>query len=209
MRTLLCATSLLALLAAGAAAKAQPTSVGPTFRNQALLLMQESVRQELKLSDEQAKQADELSTSVRDKMEYIARNRDANERRTKIQELMNETDKSIATILKPDQTKRLKQVRYQLAGLQAFNFLEVAQELKITDEQKKDIQGINQETATAIRELNQGGGLADQETIKKFQEIRKGAVEKVVKLFNDEQKKTWKEMLGEPFKGKINLYQPR
>jgi hypothetical protein len=209
MRTLLCATSLLALLAVGPAATAQPPG-GGMFRNQAMLLMQESVRKELKLSDEQAKKVEEVGASMREKMMDIFQNSEGDDRRTKMQELMKETEKTIGEILKADQTKRLKQIGYQLAGAQAFGDPELAKTLKITDEQKKDIQTINMETMAAMRELFQGGGgPPDEETMKKMQELRKGAVEKVVKLFNDDQKKSWKDLQGEPFKGEIRFGPPR
>jgi hypothetical protein len=52
-----------------------------------------------------------------------------------------------------------------------------------------------------IMELFQGGFDPEkaQENQKKIQAMNKENVEKVVKTFNDEQKKTWTEMLGKPF----------
>jgi Spy/CpxP family protein refolding chaperone len=200
MRTVLrlaAAGAALALVAGVAAAQFGGFGRG----NPAMLLGQESVRKELKLTDEQIKKVEELSEKMREKFQE-AFGLEGEERTKKVQELMKENEKAVAEILKPEQGKRLKQISYQQQGAGAFANADVAKELALTDDQKQEVQKINEETGAQIREIFQGGQV-DEEGRKKIQELRKAATEKAVKVLNDEQKTKWKDLQGEPFKGEI------
>ena len=56
---------------------------------------------------------------------------------------------------------------------------------------------------TTMRELFQGFQDDREGTMKKIAEHRKETLAKVVAKLNDEQQKTWKEMIGAPFELKI------
>jgi Icc-related predicted phosphoesterase len=192
------------MLAVLSPATAQPPrGGGGMMRNPAMLLQQESVRKELKLSDEQTKKVEEFGASMREKMQE-AFNLEGEERTAKMQEIMKEAEKTVSGILNADQSKRLKQVGYQIAGPGAFNMPDVVSALKITDDQKKQIQEINQDLNAQRRELFQGGP-PDEDTMKKMQAMTKEATEKAVKVLTEDQQKQWKEMTGEPFKGEIRF----
>jgi Spy/CpxP family protein refolding chaperone len=199
--------SLAALLTVGAGTGLAQPFGGGMMRSNAMLLNQESVRKELKLTEEQVKKAQELGEKMREKFQEL-QGLQGEERRTKAQEMMKEADKQVGEILKPEQTKRLKQIGYQLAGAGAFANPDVAKALSISDDQKKEIQQINQDSFAQMRELFQGGA-PDEATMKKVQALRKEAAEKAEKLLTDEQKKKWKELTGEPFKGEIRFGPPR
>jgi Spy/CpxP family protein refolding chaperone len=207
MRILSVSAGAAAVLLFAAAATAQPPGGGGFMRNPAMLLGQESVRKDLKLSDEQSKKVEEFSAKMREKMQD-AFALEGDERRTKMQEIMKESEKAVADLLKPDQTKRLKQIGYQLQGSTAFTTDDVVKALSITDDQKKEIQKINQESFAQMRELFQGGTPPDADTMKKVQALRKEATEKATKVLTDEQKKKWKELTGEEFKGEIRFGRP-
>jgi len=116
--------------------------------------------------------------------------------------------KAVGAFLKPEQVTRLKQISIQVRGLQAFSDPEVAKKLNLTDTQKTDIQAIN----TEVRESTQGLISQDSspeeraEGMKKMAEARKAGLTKVESKLNDEQQKTWKELLGAPF---TIVYEPR
>lgn len=57
-----------------------------------------------------------------------------------------------------------------------------------------------------MREAFQGLQSDREGGMKKMVELRKQATEKAVGVLTDEQKKTWKEMTGEPFEV---VYEPR
>ena len=60
-----------------------------------------------------------------------------------------------------------------------------------------------------MRELRQGFQDDREGTMKKMAEHRKETLAKVVAKLNDEQQKTWKEMIGAPFELKIEPPRPR
>jgi hypothetical protein len=176
--------------------------------NLGTLLGNASVQKELKLDEQQIEKSKELAASMREKMQENReklQGLEAEERRTKQAEInkeMNEsTLKAVGAFLKPEQVTRLKQISYHVSGLQAFNDPEVAKKLNLTDAQKTEIQEINRE----VRETTQGLISQDStpeeraEGMKKMTEARKAGLTKAEAKLNDEQQKTWKELLGAPF----------
>jgi hypothetical protein len=210
MRTLMCLASLGMLAILGpATVSAQPPRGGGfgMMGGPAMLVGQESVKKELKVSEEQGKKLEEFATQMREKRQGL-RDLDPEERRAKMAELNKESEKALGEILTAEQNKRLKQISYQISGARAFNNPDVVSALKITDEQKSDLQKINQEAMTQIQELMQGaGGPPDEDTMKKMRALQTEATEKAVKVLTDDQRKQWKEMTGEPFKGEIKFGQ--
>jgi hypothetical protein len=179
------------------------------------LLGNESVQKELKLDDSQVEKAKEVAEKTREKMTEMRetlQGLDQEERRTKQAELTKElnesTLKTIGAFLKAEQVARLKQISYQQRGLQAFSDPEIAKKLNLTDSQKTDIQAISQETMESSRGLISQDSTPEEraEGMKKIAEIRKAALTKVETKLNDEQQKTWKELLGAPFEIK---FEPR
>jgi hypothetical protein len=181
----------------------------------AMLIGNESVQKELKLDDKQLEKAKEFADKAREKMQE---NREAlqglegEERRTKQQELnkeMNESAmKAFGDFLKPEQITRLKQISYQQQGARAFSNPEVATKLNLTESQKTDIQTIVQDSMEGMRGLF-SQDMSEEEraaAMKKMAELRKETLDKAAAKLNDEQQKTWKELIGVAFEVK---YQPR
>lgn len=183
---------------------------GPAF-----LISNKSVQEELKLDDKQVEKAKEVSDKVREKMTALRdsselQNLEGAERFTKMQELMKpineEASKSVAELLKPEQSKRLKQISLQQQGAFAFSNPEFQKEMKFTDDQKaklKDIQEATNKRMVEIREEAAGDFQAMRE---KMTEMRKETLEKITALLSDDQKKDWKEKTGAPFEIK---FEPR
>jgi Spy/CpxP family protein refolding chaperone len=105
---------------------------GGGFGGPGFLFQNPGVQKELKLSDNQIKKITDANQSVRDKykdeFEALAK-LEGDERREKGQELRkkmtDETNKTLAEILKPEQNKRLKEITLQQEGARAFNDPEV------------------------------------------------------------------------------------
>ncbi|MBV9122850.1 MAG: hypothetical protein JO112_05805 [Planctomycetes bacterium] len=170
------------------------------------LLQSEAVQKELNLTDDQVQQIQKIAAGSREKhRDDFQKLRDVEEadRPMKLQELrktMNDEDaKALAGLLKPEQEKRLKQLTIQREGYRAFSDPEVQKELNLTDDQKTQIQTITTDAGKETRDLFQGGGAPSQDSRKKMQEIQKQTTEKVQSVLTDTQKKTWKELTGEPF----------
>jgi hypothetical protein len=172
----------------------------------AALLGNESVQKELKLDNEQVDKIKAALTKVREQhQEEFAKLRslDQEERRTKGQELnktvSEEILKSASGILAPDQLKRLKQIELQQEGTRALSRADVEKALNLTPDQKEKIKAISDDAAKEMRDLRQAGGGGAQGNREKMTELRKQTNEKVQAVLTDDQKKTWKEMTGEPF----------
>jgi len=197
---------LVALIAGPAAAQGQGRGgFGRGGGSLAGLLGNASVQKELKLDDQQTEKAKELAEKVqgemREKMQGL-QDLSQEERQTKMQEINREVNastlKTAGEFLKPEQITRLHQISYQQRGLQAFSDPEVAKKLNLTDAQKAEIQAIGSEAREKMpsREDRQSD---PQAAMKKSREINKEALSKVESKLNDEQQKTWKELLGAPF----------
>ncbi|MDB5311822.1 MAG: hypothetical protein JWO38_6024 [Gemmataceae bacterium] len=109
--------------------------------------------------------------------------------------------------LTADQKKRLKQIEVQASGVRAFQNEDVIVVLKLTDDQKSKIKGISEEFAKDAKEVFGGGGFKKggfdpekmAENRKKLDKLSKSAVADITAGLTDDQKKTWKELVGEPF----------
>lgn len=107
----------------------------------------------------------------------------------------------LAKILKPEQLKRLNEIYIQQAGVAALQDDEVAEQLKITDEQKEKFAKVREENQSAMRELFQDAGPdGDREAMRtKMTELRKQNEEKTLAVLTDAQKKQFEEMKGKKF----------
>jgi hypothetical protein len=217
MRTLLrgmVGIGLVALCAGPALAQGQGRGFGMFGGGGiGMLIGNESVQKELKLDDKQAEKAKELADNNREKMSKARdefQNLDQAERREKFQALakeMNEaTKKAIGEFLKTEQITRLHQISNQVRGAIAFSDPEVAKKLGLTDTQKSDIQAIIQDSMEQGNTIRQENSDDREAMMKKFTELRKETLAKATAKLNDEQQKTWKELIGSPFEIK---FQPR
>jgi Spy/CpxP family protein refolding chaperone len=208
----------MALLGLGAAtllaglALAQRPQFGGGMGMGGNLLNNESVQKELKLSKDQVdkikgveKQLEPKRAEVRKKMADLG-DVGFQERMEKARELnkpiQDEETKALAGILTPEQEKRFKQVEVYVRGLFAFADTKVQEALKLTDDQKEQIKTISGDTFKDQQELRKEAGRDREkqaEVQKKIAAMNKETMGKIVALFNDEQKKTWKELVGEAF----------
>jgi len=215
MRTMfstLVGLSLVALVAGPAAAQGQGRGFG-RGGSLAGLLGNASVQKELKLDDAQTTKAKETAEKIgaeaREKFTGL-QDLPQEERREKMTAITHEineaTLKAVGEYLKPEQITRLKQISYQQRGASAFTDAEVAKKLNITDAQKSDIQTIVQESFGKMNTIRQGNQDDREAMMKAMTELRKETLTKAQAKLNDEQQKTWKELLGAPFEVK---YEPR
>jgi Spy/CpxP family protein refolding chaperone len=188
------------------------------------LIQNQSVQKELKLTDEQIQKVKDATQSINEKFRDERaglRNLQGDERREKGQELGKkiaaETNQALASILKPEQQKRLKEITLQRDGPRAFNTEDVQKSLKLTDEQKDKIKTINEDAAKDMREIfpqggrrgagGGGGGVADanafKESMTKMAALNKETMDKISSVLTDDQKKAWKDMTGALFEIKL------
>jgi Spy/CpxP family protein refolding chaperone len=200
------------------------------FGGPGMLIQNQSVQKELKLTDDQIQKIKDATTSINEKHKGerdAVRSLQGDEQREKRQELgkkiASETNEALAGILKPEQSKRLKEITLQRDGPRAFNSEEVQKALKLTDEQNDKIKTINEDAAKDMRELappggrrgagGGGGGVVDQSVFKEFMTkaaaLNKETMDKISSVLTDDQKKAWKDMTGQPFEIKFEAPQGR
>jgi hypothetical protein len=199
------AFGLVAVLAGPALAQGGRGGRGG-FGGPANLLGNEAVQKELKLDEAQKSKATELATETREKMMSLNEqlsDLQGPERMAKQQELskpINEAAmKTAAAFLKPEQLKRLHEIELQQRGIQAFADPAIAKKLSVTTEQETKVKSLMADMQSEMREIQQSAGDDRQAAMQKQQALRKETLGKVMALMTDDQKKTWKEMTGEPF----------
>jgi Spy/CpxP family protein refolding chaperone len=149
---------------------------GPS--NPAQLITNESVKKELKLTDEQV---------------------------AKIPEAMM---KALAEVLDADQMARFKQIELQVKGPRAFTEPAVQKGLKLTETQQDNIKTIFEVADKEIgelqkemrKELEAGNLTALQGMRDKFNAINKDITDRVNSVLTQQQKRDWQEMIGDEFK---------
>jgi len=169
---------------------------------QVLLLQQKSVRDELKLTDNEAAKIREFAMRQWEKAQQADRLA-AEERRQRFTQMTKENEQFIEQTLTPDQRKRLNQITLQLAGLLWITRPEIASELKLTDQQKEKARQYQKE---ARRETEEIIHTQDRELkAGEFRDLRGMSRSRLMELLTDEQEARWKEMIGKPFNGSIRF----
>jgi hypothetical protein len=172
------------------------------------LLMTRSVQEELKLTADQVKDISAAVRKVREKyQDDLAKLRTLGpkEQAELLAKVDNETRKAAVEVLKPDQAKRLKQIEWQMASIYAFLDEEVAKDLKLTDDQKGKIKGVLSEYQKDLTELSKELGTISVDSkvvhahLKKVQKRTEAAMAEIEDVLTGDQRKAWKELIGEPF----------
>jgi Spy/CpxP family protein refolding chaperone len=171
-----------------------------------MLLSNEGVHKELKLEDDQVSKvktlADDLGTKMRESFQSL-QSLEGEERTKKMQELGKENalalHKGLAEILKPEQVKRFKQIEWQQGGANALANAEVAEALKLTDEQKTKVKDLLADHSKQQRELFQAAQGDREGAREKMIALTKETKEKGLALLTAEQKTSFDTLLGSPY----------
>jgi hypothetical protein len=167
------------------------------------LLTQKAVRQDLRLTDEQAAAVQRLWARRREIFDQLHNLRQPSQEqwRDRVQELVDQ-DRTLAELLRPEQAQRLRQIVLQQKGAEAFAEPEVAEALRLSDAQKERIRALLDEVHNALWAAYKSPSFRP-ETWRQVEDGRRRARETIVGLLSDEQKAKWKELAGEPFTGEI------
>lgn len=201
--TWVAALVVTAIVAGPALAQDKPRGFGGGFGGgKFFYLTQKSVQAELKLTEDQVKQAAEFQAKQREnRIDF--QNLSREEVQAKLAERTKEGEKFLAGLLKPEQMKRLDQISYQQRGANAFSDVEVQKALGFTDEQRQKVEAIQKDGQAAMRDLFQPGG-DFAEAAKKMEEFQKSQQAKLTSVLTAEQKTKWTELQGAKFEGKID-----
>jgi hypothetical protein len=173
------------------------------------MLSSKDVQKELKLSEDQIK----TITTARDEMAKAMRAAFQDGDREAIQKAQAEQTKTLTKIrdgFTSEQKKRFFQLEVQSAakGNQAsiFGREDVQKAMKFTSEQKDKVKSALSELQKDSKEVfedAQGDREKFQGAMKKIQGLGKDTFDKITKSLSDDQKKAWKEIQGDEFKGEF------
>lgn len=168
------------------------------------LLQDENVRKELDLVDEQVSKLTEIGNSLREELDAQRQGFDfsslrdlSDEQRTaKFAEIRQQSEKitsaaqkKIEEVLLPPQLERLKQIevqsRMRFGAEQALTSGPLAEELKITDQQKEKLAKKQEEVQAALQE--------------KIAKLRQEAQEELFSVLDPSQQDELKKKIGKPF----------
>ena len=193
---------------------ADATSRAPFRIGNAHLLSDQRVQKELKLTAEQVKSVQDGLAKVQEKYrEEISKvaggtpggaavpggsggGLDPKQLAALTKNVREENQKVIAGILKPEQVKRLKQIELQFLGVNIVQNEEVVKALNLTADQKRQMNALVEEFYSDSGKLaSSPAERRNMDQLKLFRE----AIERIPSLLTPEQRKTWKELTGEPF----------
>jgi Spy/CpxP family protein refolding chaperone len=191
------------LAAAAADPPATPPAAGrgPGFGSgmpSLFLLRSDVVQKDLKLSDDQKESIGKLQEKARDAFAEL-QGLSQEERRTKMQELRKDQDEKIGGILNDKQKTRLKEIGLQASGAFALANKDVAEALKLSDDQVNKVKdlgdGFRKDAQAAFQSAANGGnpGSARDDIAK----LRKETGEKIMDVLTADQKAAFEKMKGE------------
>lgn len=176
------------------------------------LLIQKSVQEELKLSEEQLRKLPEFRLAIYRKYAALYPvSLPSEDREVQLlagRERSDMIDKELKGFLAAEQYKRLKQINLRVSAGDAWGLVtvfrnsEVAKELNFTDGQKEVLTGIREDIQNSYLKIGSGGR---EESQKKMAEYREANNRKLEGMLTDAQKAKWQELIGPEPKVKIEL----
>ena len=191
--------AVLGWLGREAEAADQVRKVGRPGVPASLLLTAKGVQEELKLSPEQVRKAREAADKDRD-AERLIESGPADDGDKRWRELLAESEKAVAAILSPSQLKRFRQIRLQQVGTVALAVPKLADELKLTEDQRKAIKAIAEDREAKAKAVIADSTLTPREVAAKISELTRAADAGVRKRLTADQRAKWEETIGEPFR---------
>jgi Spy/CpxP family protein refolding chaperone len=174
------------------------------------LLQNVSVQKELNLSEQQIVKSKEIIREVRhnhggdfEKLKEVPQAERRDKVRGLVEAVSRETLQKVVAILKPAQVRRLKEIELQERGLHAFADRDVEQALHLTDEQKTKIKKLGEGAGTAIQKISKESGNDYHIALKQIGAYRRELMREAMALLTPEQRKSWKELTGEPFEVQV------
>ncbi len=165
----------------------------------AMLLERADVQRELNLTEQQKTQIRQMLEEQR-RARAELRNLPPEQRLEKMLELRQKYDPT--SVLTDAQKKRLRELELQAMGPMAFLNPEVADELKLTQEQRSRLMGIMNEFRNQLREQWQGGGFQQGnqgQRMQQMQRMREQMEQRMLEVLTPAQRQQWQQMQGKPF----------
>jgi hypothetical protein len=169
------------------------------------LLLHPRVQEELKLTSEQVEKARDLSSKLLDRqrvifsqLEGLSSEARAMKARELAIELVEDGMKGVEAIVNPEQFARFRQIDLQQRGASALLEPSLANTLRISNEQARQIRPILDHSILMMREALASARGDRRTSSEKIQVVRRETNEKAIALLTEAQKATWNQMTGQP-----------
>ena len=196
------AFTLLALW--GLTARAADRAVPEEGALEVMLLRQQSVQKELKMTPDEVEKVHKHCAMQWEKAEKISKLPSEAERDKEFTVLTKENDRFIETTLKKPERERLREIMLQIAGLLCLSRTDVASELGLTAEQKQKLPALQKEARHEMEQVIYD--TKKEQKRAKLKELRETSRQKVQQLLTDAQKTKWKQMTGKQFDGDLGAF---
>ncbi len=176
-----------------------------------MLLREPLVLNDLKVPEERRKPFQELTRNFDDQQRRLfgpMSTLTAEQRQRAYVDLAVAHEREVSSLLSPEQSRRLRQIDFQVRGPLAFADPEVVKALALTPEQQEKIRELQAKSSGGFREfppMPKGtppfrDGRRDHEPPGRREHDfgRRQIVEEIVKLLSPEQQARWKELTGDP-----------
>jgi hypothetical protein len=189
-----------------ASAQAADKLVPEEGATEVMLLLQPAVCEDLKLSEDERDKIHKFASAQWKKAQELSK-LDEKARDREFAEMTKQNERFIAETLTDQQQKRLDEILLQVAGLLWVTRPEIAQKLDLSAEQKQRAAQFQKEARQEMEELIHSTSDAEKE--EELAELRQTSRQRLQTLLTDKQKSKWKEMSGEPLKGKLYFAEKR
>lgn len=177
----------------------------PVVTSPKLTYLQDAIAvADLKLTAEQIGKVKELAAKQREAAQALV-GLAAAARLPKTAALREEADKAIATILTGVQARRLEQIVRQELGVGLFTDQALVGVLQLNAEQQVKFGAAQAQYSLLAKDAKKAGPTGSPEYIKQIVLARKTSYDATTAFLNADQKKSWQEMVGEPFQGFVRV----
>ncbi|MEN6407116.1 MAG: serine/threonine-protein kinase [Thermoguttaceae bacterium] len=177
---------------------------------QLILLGEKDIQADLGLDDAQRQRFDAIARQFADQRAEMLQgyqNLSADQRRERFVQLARASEQVTQSILSQRQVRRLKQIVLQLQGITAFNQPEIAESLKLSDAQRQTMRQIEVETFMTLGERSADS--PDESTRRqRRRDLMHSAMKQCVAALSPDQATAWRDMTGEPFRGRLSVLLP-
>ena len=189
---------------------ARPASVrfrgafGGIQSNMVSLLAEPEVRKELDLSEEQSQHVEEVITRLGESQKQLTKpsrlnQQDREAARSKFSTAMSDAERDFRKMLRPDQLARAEQLFLQLDGAVVVLKGDIAEALRLTDEQKKKIREIKLSGPSSPGRLRIMSKEERSKALAQWQATKKKLEDEMLAVLSDDQKRKFAEFTGEEF----------
>ncbi|MGE5190932.1 MAG: hypothetical protein ACM3U2_00405 [Deltaproteobacteria bacterium] len=168
-----------------------------------VLLRQQSVQKELKLTPDEVEKIHKHCSMQWEKAQKISKLSEP-ERDKQFDILTAENDRFVNATLTKDQRKRLHEIMLQIAGLLCLSRQDVAAQLGLTPEQKQRLPRLQKAARDEMEEVIHD--TKKEEKRAKLKELRETSRQRLLELLTDAQEAKWKQMTGAPFQGDLAAF---